>query len=49
MTGVGGPENGARSTSNTRRESAMNALDHGMLILFHETPLAPKRAILSEA
>ena len=38
-----------RGVQRAEEPNAMNALDHGMLILFHETPLAPEPAIPSEA
>jgi hypothetical protein len=38
-----------RGVQRTEGPNAMNALDHGMPILFYETPLARKRAIHSKA
>ena len=38
-----------RGVQRAEEPNAMNALDHGMPILFQETPLAPERAIRSEA
>ena len=38
-----------RGVRRAEEPNAMDALDHGMPILFQETPLAPERAIRSEA